>query len=39
YELSCALAALVSLHEGSGLLECETKESQTIRHVDSKLAK
>ncbi|CAG8607618.1 3344_t:CDS:2, partial [Cetraspora pellucida] len=32
YELPCALASSVSLHDGSGLLECETKERQTIRH-------
>ncbi|CAG8803268.1 5358_t:CDS:1, partial [Racocetra fulgida] len=37
YELPCALAALVLLHEGSGLLECETKESQTIRYAKSRL--
>ncbi|CAG8713113.1 17269_t:CDS:2, partial [Dentiscutata heterogama] len=39
YELPCALASSISLHNGSRLLECETKEQQTIRHVDSKLAK
>ncbi|CAG8774432.1 17483_t:CDS:1, partial [Racocetra fulgida] len=39
YELPCTLAPSVSLHEGSGLLDCETKDSQTIRHADSKLAK
>ncbi|CAG8771737.1 6750_t:CDS:1, partial [Gigaspora rosea] len=39
YELPCALASSVSLHDGSGLLECETKERQTIWHADSNLAK
>ncbi|CAG8517829.1 12307_t:CDS:1 [Dentiscutata heterogama] len=37
--ITCVLASSVSLHNGSGLLECETKERQTIRHADSKLAK
>ncbi|CAG8638605.1 10566_t:CDS:2, partial [Dentiscutata heterogama] len=39
YELPCALASSVSLHDSSGLLECETKERQTIWHADSNLAK
>ncbi|CAG8619426.1 3912_t:CDS:2 [Gigaspora margarita] len=38
-ELPCAIAPLVSLYEGSGLLECKTEEHQTKWHADSKLAK
>ncbi|CAG8816756.1 15520_t:CDS:2, partial [Racocetra fulgida] len=38
-ELPCAIAPLVKLYEGTGLIEYETKESQTIRHADNKKPK
>ncbi|CAG8601296.1 11044_t:CDS:1, partial [Cetraspora pellucida] len=37
--LPCALATLVPLYKNLGLLECEIKNSQTIRHADSKKPK
>ncbi|CAG8720095.1 4997_t:CDS:2, partial [Racocetra fulgida] len=38
-ELPCAIASLVKLYKGTRLIECETKESQTIQHADSKKPK
>ncbi|CAG8800257.1 15191_t:CDS:2, partial [Gigaspora rosea] len=35
--LPCAFATLVPLYKNLGLLECETKSSQTMRHASSKL--
>ncbi|RIB16285.1 hypothetical protein C2G38_2038690 [Gigaspora rosea] len=37
-DLLCAFATLVPLYKNLGLLECETKSLQTMRHASSKLS-